>query len=622
MLDERYSELQRQADPPFLQGGAGIDGFMGGLDTYNISVTAKPGELEKGFKAVWRETERAKRFGFTGTELERAKISYLNQFESALKEKNKTNSESYVGEYLQYFLHGTASPGIDYEYNLVKNDLADIALTELNTLAKTADKLTDRDIIVMAPQKDKAGLPGEQVFTGWMTAVEAEELLAYKDETSNESFLKTQPVAGKIIRQQKDNPAGVTTVTLSNGIKVLLKPTDFKNNEIIFSGFAPGGTSLYSDTDYQSAAAANIIPSFGAGNYNTTALSKYLSGKQLSVKPFISERIQSISGGTVNSDLETTLQLVYAYITEPRKDSLMFQGIMARSKAGMANRLNDPNSVFQDTISSVLSNHNFRRTGPSLEKINQVSLDKAYAIYKERFANAGDFTFVFVGSIDTLTIKPLLEKYLGSLPATGKVEQAKDLHINIPAGVIARTVYKGTEPKSTVNLVFSGPFDFSFENKLKMDALKETIEIRLLERLREDESGVYSPGTRVNIVKYPEARFSLTISFGCAPQNADKLIASTLDEINKLKSDGPPQVNIDKFKAEDQRTRETALKTNGFWLSYLSGQLQNQEDLQQLNYYEKTIVKVTPASLKETAVKYLTGENYIRLVLLPEKDQQ
>jgi zinc protease len=622
MLGERYSELQRQADPPFLQGGAGISEFMGGLDTYSISVTAKPGELEKGFKAVWRETGRAKRFGFTGTELERAKVSYLTQFESALKEKNKTRSESYVGEYLQYFLHGTVSPGIDYEYNLVKNDLVGITITELNTLAKTAGKSTDRDIIVMAPQKDKAGLSDEQVFISWINAVEAEDLSAYKDETSNESLLKAQPVSGKIISTQKDNQLNITTLTLSNGIKVLLKPTDFKNNEIMFNGFAPGGTSLYSDADYQSATAANLIPSFGAGNYNTTALSKYLSGKQLSVKPFIGERTQGINGGAVNNDLETALQLAYAYIAEPRKDSLMFKGIMARSKAGIANRLNDPNSVFQDTISSVLSNHNIRRTGPSLEKINQVSLDKAYAVYKERFANERGFTFVFTGSIDTLTIKPLLEKYLGSLPATGKVEQANNLHINIPAGLITRTVYKGTEPKATVNLVFSGPFDYSFENKLKMDALKETLEIRLLERLREDESGVYSPGTRVSTVKYPEGRFSLTISFGCAPQNADKLIASALDEINKLKTDGPPQVNIDKYKAEDERTQETALKTNSFWLSYLSSQLQNQEDLQQVNNYEKTMVKVTPASLKETAAKYLTGENYIRLVLLPEKGNQ
>jgi zinc protease len=620
MLNERYSELQRQANPPFFQGGAGIEGFMGGLDTYSISVTAKPGELERGFKAVWRETERAKRFGFTGTELERAKTTYLIQFESALKEKNKTNSDSYVNEYLQYFLHGTAAPGIDYEFTLVKNALAGITLTELNTLAKTASRSTDRDIILMAPQKEKAGLPDEATFIGWTKAVEAENIPVYKDETSNESLLKTQPLPGKIILEQKNERLGLTTLTLSNGIKVLLKPTDFKNNEVIFSGFAPGGTSLYSDADYESAATANLIPSFGAGNYNTTALSKYLSGKQLSVRPFVSERIQGINGGAVNNDLETALQLVYAYITEPRKDSLMFLGMLDQTKAAIANRLNEPKNVFQDTISSVLSNNNIRKTGPSLEKISRISLDKAFAIYKERFATEGNFTFIFVGNIDTQAIKPLLEKYLGSLPGVGKFEQAKDLHINIPAGIITRTVYKGTEPKATVELVFSGPFDYSLENKLKMDALTETLQIRLMERLREDESGVYTPSARINISKYPQGRFSLTILFGCAPQNADKLIASALDEVNKIKISGPLQGNVDKFKAENQRAIETALKTNSFWLGYLSGQIQNQEKLDQIGNYSATLNQITVADVKEVANKYLSGDNYIRLVLLPEKN--
>ncbi|RYY30871.1 MAG: insulinase family protein, partial [Sphingobacteriaceae bacterium] len=325
MMSGRYDEVRRQAEPPYLQGSAGISGFMGGLDTYSISVTAKPGELEKGFKAVWRESERAKRFGFTATELARAKTSYFNMLESALKEKDKTPSSSYVNEYLQYFLHGTAAPGIVYEYDLVKKDLAGITLDELNMLAKTAAKATDRDILLMAPEKDKATLPDEAAFNSWIKAVEAENILAFKDEASTESLLKKEPVAGKIVSKNKDAKTGITTLILSNGIRVLLKPTNFKNNEVSFGGFSMGGTSLYSDADYQSAAAANMIPSYGAGNYNTTSLSKYLSGKQMSVQTSVGERTQNIGGGAVNSDLEAALQLMYAYVTEPRKDTAMFR---------------------------------------------------------------------------------------------------------------------------------------------------------------------------------------------------------------------------------------------------------------------------------------------------------
>ncbi|TSJ40527.1 insulinase family protein [Mucilaginibacter corticis] len=622
MLSDRFADLQRQADPPFLQGGAGVGDFLGGLDNYAVSVTAKPGELEKGFKAVWRVNDQAMRFGFTATELERAKVAYLNQYEIALKEKDKTPSDSYVKEYLQYFLHDNASPGIAYEYNLVKTDLSGVNLEEVNAYAKTNLKTTDRDVLIMAPEKDKTTLPSADIFNGWIKAVDDESITAYHDETSKESLLKKQPIAGKIIKEQHDLKQHITTLTLSNGIKVLLKPTDFKNDEILFSGWSAGGTSLYSDADYQSASAANIVPSFGAGNYNNAVLSKYLSGKKFNVHTSIGERSQSAGGSSTVADLKPALQMLYAYITEPRKDSVLFEGMISRSKASLANRWDNPANVYSDTVAAVLSNNNIRRTGPSVEKLNQVSLEKAYAIYKERFADESGFTFVFTGSIDSVSIKPLIEKYIGSLPALHKNEQAKDLHINIPAGRITKTVYKGTEPKATVNLVFSGPFDYSFDNDLKMDALKETLQIRLIERLREDESGVYSPSVRAGTAKYPEARFSLNVSFGCAPQNVEKLIASALDEINKLKTDGPLQINLDKFKVENRRSMEVQLKTNGFWLGYISGQLQNKEPLDQVDHYIESTGKITPADVKEIAGKYLSGKNYIRLVLMPEANKQ
>jgi zinc protease len=616
MMGKRFTEIRQQADPPFLQAGAGINAFMGGLDSYTVSVTAKPGELEIGLKSVWREAERARLFGFTSTELDRAKASYLKQYSSALEEKNKTGSEIYVKEYLQYFLSGTATPGIDYTFNLVKKDLADITVGEINMLAGQLITTTDRDVLILAPEKDKALLPGTQKVASWFHEVDVETLQAYKDDVNFQPLLKQQPVPGKIISEQKNDRMGTTMLTLSNGIKVMLKPTGFKNDEISFSGFAAGGTSLYSDLDYQSATAVNAIPSFGAGNYSAPELTKFLSGKQLNVQPFMSERIQGVNGSAVKADLEDALQLLYAYFTEPRKDSLVFAGMIERSKAGLANRSNDPSTVFQDTISAVLSNYNLRRTAPNLEKLNQLSIDKAYRFYKERFS-AGGFTFVFVGSIDTLTIRPLLEKYLGGLPASPTVVEAKDLYIHIPAGIIQKTVYKGSEQKAMVNLIFSGDFDYTMANKLEMDALKEALQIRLLERLREDESGVYTPSTRITTGKYPQGRFSLVVSFGCSPQNTDKLIASALDEINKLRINGPPQVNVDKFRAETSRSLESALSTNGFWLTYLCGQLQNKESITQIDDYVKLIDDLNPALVKDAANRYLSGKNYIKLVLLP-----
>ncbi|MDN3548837.1 M16 family metallopeptidase [Mucilaginibacter aquaedulcis] len=621
MFSERLTELQRRGDVAFVKSSAGIGHFIGGIDSYTITVSPKPGDLQTGFKAIWREHERLKRFGFTERELERAKRSFMNQMESALKEKNKTSSESYVKEYLQYFLNGTSSPGIDAEHELARKYLPEVSSGDLNKLIRAQAKIADRDILITAPENEKSRLPKKETVDAWIHQVEKDQISPYEESDNTRPILSREPVPGKIVSEQLNPTLHIVTLTLSNGIRVLLKPTDFKNNQILFTGFSAGGTSLYSDADFQSANAANMIPSFGAGNYNATELSENLSARQISVRPFINERVQGISGSSSINDLQAALELSYAYLTEPRKDLLQFNGIISRSKASLVNRDQDPAKVYADTVNAVLGDYNVRRTGPNISKLDQISLDRAFYIYQERFADMGSMTFVFTGSIDTTTIKPLLEKYLGSLPDLKKHEQAQNLHLTTPAGTIQKTVFKGTEPRATVNLVFSGPFDFNIANDLKMDALQEVIAIRLNERLREEESGVYSPGVKVGTVKYPQARFNLNISFGCAPENVEKLIASVLDELDKVRVNGPLPLNLEKFKAENRRIMETQLQSNGFWLGYLSGQLQNDEPLEQLSNYNDLISKIAVADIKKLASKYLNCKNYIRLVLMPERSK-
>ncbi|MGF7079308.1 M16 family metallopeptidase [Mucilaginibacter sp. UYCu711] len=618
MLGARYAELSRQGEPPFLRGSAGIEDFLGGLDNFGVSVTVKPQGMEKGIKAAWREVERVKRFGFTATELDRAKTNYLSRLEASLKEKNKTSSESYVQEYLKYFLKNEAAPGIDTEYELVKTALPQLTLEDMSKLAQAYIRHDNRDILLLAPEKDKAELPDETTVTTWLKAVETEDIKPYTDEVSTLTLLKQEPIAGKIVREEKDVHLGITTLTLSNGVKVILKPTDFKNNEIMFNSFSAGGTSLYPDADYQSAANSGIIPSFGAGNYNTTALSKYLSGKQISIQPYIGERSQGVNGGAATKDLRDALQLAYTYLTEPRKDENQFQSIINRAKAGLANRGSDPGTVFKDSVSAVIGNYNIRRTALTTAKLDQIKLDKAYQVYNERFADASAMTFTFVGAIDMVAVKPLLEKYIASLPSTYKKEQAKDLGINPPTGRLEKNIYKGTEAKASVQLYFTGDFNYTLNDKVQLEALKETLEFRLLERLREDEGGVYTPGVYVSAGKYPHSRYTFAITFGCAPQNVDKLIASALDEVNKLKTEGPPQLNVDKFKTEYQRSYETSIKTNKWWLTYLVGKLQDKEPLNDMDSYDAAVQAITPQSLKLMAQKYLSGKNFMRFVLLPE----
>ncbi|HQS05629.1 MAG TPA: pitrilysin family protein, partial [Daejeonella sp.] len=393
MIGTRFADMSKQADPPFLQAGANISGFLAGLDMYNVFVVAKPGEMERGFKAILTETERVQRFGFTQTELDRAKQSYLTNMESAFKEKDKTPSESLVNEYLRHFLEQEASPGIEYEYKMANSMTGGISLSDVNNLAKKYITDVNRDVIIMGPEKDKDNLPDEAKVESWISGTKQSNISPYVDQVSDKPLLSDKLSGGKVISESKIPEIGLTEFKLSNGVKVVLKPTDFKNDEISFSAFSAGGSSLYSDADFQSALYATaIIRNGGLGEFNSVQLPKLLSGKKVSVSPYITERFEGISGSTSPKDIETALQLTYLYFTQPRKDAETFKGLIAQQKGGLANRGNDPNSVFADSVAAILGNYNVRRTGPSVEKINQVSLDRAFEIYKDRFADASDFT--------------------------------------------------------------------------------------------------------------------------------------------------------------------------------------------------------------------------------------
>ena len=617
MLNARLAEISKQPDPPFLGAGGYIGGFFGVLDAAATYMSAKPNEFERGLKAVLTEIERIRRFGFTPSELQRAKIAVWQDQESAYRERDKTNSQNFVYKYLGHFLNGNAAPSIDYLYHFYQQELRGISPSEINTLAKEFNEASNRDILILAPEKEN--LPDELTVNNWTKQVQQSDIKAYVDRLSDKPLIAHKPKAGSILSEKQDKDLGITELVLSNGMKVVLKPTDFQNDEIIFSGFSVGGTSIYSDQDFQSATnAASIVSQSGLGSFDAITLTKYLTGKQTSVYPSISERDQNISGSTTPKELETALQLVYLYFTQPRKDSEIFKGYITRQKAGLLNREREPNSVFADTINAARYGNNVRYSGPSIEKVNQINLERAYAIYKERFADASRFTFIFTGAFNISKIKPLIESYLGSLPNLSNKESARDLGILPVSGKIEKVVYKGRESKATVRLYFSGDFDYSAENKTQFDALREVLNIRLIERLRMDESGVYSVGAGLDIDKYPQPRYTFSISFGCAPENVEKLTKSALDEIEKICKKGAREDDIRKYIAESERSIELQLRSNSFWTGYLYGRFQNNEDIRSVLSYKQRLKSVSPERLQQLANKYLNGDNLAKFVLLPD----
>jgi zinc protease len=619
MLAGRIAEISQKPNPPFLQATADIGSLFAGLDAFTFSVVAKPGALEQSFITTWELIQQVRQFGFTETEFARAKTDYLSSLESAVKEKDKQNSADLAQEYTRNFLTGEPSPGIEAEYDLTRTFLATAKLSDINALCSQFITDSNRDLIVMGPQKDSASLPTGSVVNNWFNTVAKMKLSPYADQFTSGALIADQISPGKIISENKISKLGITELTLSNGLKVILKPTDFKNDEIRFEAFSPGGSSLYSDADFESATnAANMVDNMGLSHFTPTDLEKMLSGKIVNVSPYIADRSEGFVGSSSPRDLETALQLVYLYFTSPRKDSILFNNIIEQSVSGIANRNSDPQSVFSDTIAAVLGNHNIRRTGPTVEKLRQIDLDKSLKIYRERFANAGDFTFVFDGNFNTDSIRPLLEKYLGSLPSSPGKEQAVNLHIHIPPGMIQSTARKGKEPKASVRLVISGEYKYSPETNIQLTALSDILQFRITDRLREKEGGTYSPGVRVSYSKYPTNRYAYTISFVCAPDNVEKLIGDTKEEINKIKTEGASAVDITKFSSEEIRQYELHLKENEFWIDWLTGQYQNGDDPAELLGYPELIKQVTPASIKAAANLYLNESNFIKLLLIPE----
>jgi zinc protease len=620
MLSARIQELTQKAEPPFQFGYAGYGGFLGNLDSFTSYVVVKGGNVEKGLKAILEETERAKKFGFTDSELKRAKTQYMVGQEQAYKEKDKTDSEQLVDGLVSAFVDNENLTSTEFSYDFSKQYLEGITLAQVNALGNTLITADNRVVILMAPEKDKATLPTEDKIKEWLSTA-GKDVVAYVDQTVDKPLIAKLPVGTKVTATKQIPEVGVTEFTFANGVKAVLKPTDFKNDEILINAYSFGGSNLYADKDADNARFASTIANIGGlGDFSSVNLRKMMTGKVARINPYITGTSENFTGSANPKDFETALQLIYSYFTQPRFDAEVVKGFMGNQRDAIANQQKTltPEKVYNDSLTAILSNYAPRNMPINTERIEKVNPARAFEIYKERFADASDFTFFFVGNFKTDEIKPLLEKYLGGLPATKRKETYKDLGIRPPKGNVVKTLYKGTEPKARVTLSWSGDFEATPENELQIEALAEVLEIKLIEKLREEESGVYGVGVNGSSNKIPAKRYGFRISFGCAPENVEKLVNRTMEEIAKVKASGASLGDIDKFKIETKRQTETQLRDNGFWAGYLQSQYQDGDDVKYILNEEKMMKNVTVESTKTAANKYF-GNNLIKVIMLPEK---
>ncbi len=625
MLSARYGEQGLKTDNAYLSAHAGISGLMGGLDAFSYEVAPKQGQLKEAVKQGWLMVEQVKKYGFNQDELDRAKKNYQSSMDASIKEANKVPTESYVKSLQSFFLQGAAQPSAQWEYDFVKSHLAQITTKDIDSVAAEYIKDNNRDILLIAPDSSKANLPDSATVSSWFSEVSKGNIEPYKETsvTAGAQLMDKLPVAGKVVKEDTIARLGITEMTLSNGVKVLLKPTNYKNDEIIFAGFAPGGTSLSTTSNYVSAGnATSMLSGMGLANYDPIQLSRLLTGKIANAGTFIGDRAQGVQGASNIKDLPTALQLLYLKFTQPRMDTAIFRNIITATKQNLVNKYASPANIFRDTVGYFMSGYNERSRPFTLDRMNELNLDTAYNFYKERFADASAFTFVFVGNFNVDSIRPLLETYLGGLPSTHKNEAAKDLGIRTPEGRYTKIVRAGTEDKASIELLLSGKYDYSPVNNLLLYTAGEVLELKLLRDVREKEAEVYSPSVKTGDSKEPEQRYSLSVSLGCAPKNVDHLVSMVEQELDSMRNNGISDEDVQKVKLAYQKQIEQALETNNFWLGYIGGKVQLHEDLNDIFDRDKNLDAVTPKAVQAWVKEHLTGKNFISLELLPQTDDK
>lgn len=623
ILNFRMQDIGFQADPPFTFAYAGYGNDIGDLAAYTISALTAEGEAIRGLEAVFREVKRVKRYGFNLSELERHKSDLMVSADRVVKESDKTTSNHLAMACVRHFVHDAPLLHPEQYQMLYRQLLPSIELNEINQIDQNWLSEENRVVTITAPDK-KGALPSIAELEEMFERFEQMEVTPYVDEMGDQPLLDIEFPVSTMIEEHYFDSLNMYEWRLANGVKVVLKPTDFKNDEILMNSFSPGGHSIYEDSDFQTASLAALIMSRGGvGKFDFVQLQKKLAGKTINVGAYIDELYEGINGNCAPKDFETMLKLVYLHFTAPRKDQDALTSYINRQKNILTNMQMDPGYYYAIESAKIrYNNHPRRQAILSLEDLASLNLDRALEIYQDRFADASDFTFVFVGNFDIDSIKPLISTYLGNLPATNRKESWKDVKARLAKGVIDSTIVRGQAPKAKVNITFHGDFDYEDGDKRYVfSSMIRLLNIKLRESMREEKGGVYGVSLRGNTHGEPYERYSINLSFTCDPTEVEELLAIAMQEIDSLKQIGATPANLKKITEIQRQSAIRVLKENRFWVAQLVSRYKRGKPINKLglSVLEERIGKLDGEAIREAARVYFDMGNVIRLVLLPEK---
>lgn len=619
VMGDRYNELLQKGNAPFVIGYAAYYNKVRKMDVFQNGVTLKEDNILGGIEVLLQETERARRFGLVASELERAKTAMLSQMERAYKERNKQNNDRLVSGYQQNYLSNEPVPGIEFEFEAMKQLFPGISVEEVNAVSK--EWITDENVVITlsAPEKEGLQLPTKEQLLAVVAKVKQMELKAYEDKVINEPLLSEQPKAGKVVKESNLKDLEATEWILSNGATIVVKKTDFKENEIRLQAFSKGGNSLYGVKDLPSAEMlGGFISNFGLGKFDQISLQKLLTGKEVKVSPYLGELSEGLNGNSSVKDFETLLQLVHMYFEQPRFDQEAFTALKGRYMAYVANMGADVNKAFGDSVSMISTNHHPRTILFNTDMINKLDFETMKRIYQDRFVDASDFTFVFVGNIDAEQAKPMIEAYLGSIKDIDREDNWKDNGVDYPEKDTYNHFDREMEtPKTTIEIDFHGDIEYSKENSVLMDVVGKLLDKRYLEIIREKEGGSYGVRVGASVNKFPREEYKLVIRFDTDPAKAEKVKGIVYNEIQALFNEGVKEDDLHETKENLIKVRQENLRKNGYWLNAINHHYVYNESMLNLENYEKMINSITKEKVEKFAKKYFAAPAKIEVVMSP-----
>lgn len=620
LINERLAELTKKENPPFVYAGTGLSEFIRGYSAFNSYAVLGEAPLQIAIDALMAETNRARQFGFLKTELERAKAGLLNDAEKVYNERNKFQSGQIVSAYVNNYLQGSPIPGAENHFKFIRQILPTITLSEINAVAKKMPSANNAFVMIQAPTNMKDKLPDNNNLLKAVISATSKPVKPYEEKAVAAALIDKEPIPGKITSETKNEKLGSTDLTLSNGITITIKPTNFKNDEVQMDAWRWGGFQVFDLVDKNNAQyAANITSQMGIKDMSPTDLEKFLSGKTVSVTPYINDHEEGIEGSSSVKDFESFLQLTNLYFTAPRKDEGLFKAFISGTKSQLQFLKQNPQYWYQDTMNKIKYNNNPWAGGiPSSEDFDNITLDRSFEIYRSIFGNSYGMHFTFVGNIDVNVAKPLLEKYIGSLPATPKENKFKDNGIRMVQGVTDGNLKRGKEKQSFINITFEGETEYSREERMNLNALMEVMNIKIIEKLREEMSGIYGGGMSGNILKRPYVHYTISANLPCGPENVEKLTTALMNLIKEAQEKGIEQKDLDKVKETWKKQYHVNLQSNDFWLSGLSNAWIDQNNPENILDYEQKVDALTTTGLQQAAKKYLTLNNMAKFVLYPE----